>query len=243
MRISRIRLSLALSPQAVSGAPAGPVGRHTGSAAPVSPFGKASVSIGRASPTGRGAAGLLQAAQPLCLSVLRRGPLGQAVLLLSDEAHTRSGPLAPRELPRFFATMSRSDARCETPRRYAFRRDADPAVLPGLSAGPPRFLDRSVRARRPQSPRRARRLLVPVASSPTQASPHPEGWPLSTGVTRPNRVRFRYGSRVCLARLRTSRIAPARARVATCVTGRSHGNHLSGRKIGQACPGAPDGHG
>ena len=34
------------------------------------------------------------------------------------------------------------------------------------SCGPPRFLDRSIHARCPLSPRAARRLLVPVASSP-----------------------------------------------------------------------------
>jgi hypothetical protein len=31
---------------------------------------------------------------------------------------------------------------------------------------------------------------------------HSAGWPLSTGVTRPKRVRFRYGSRVRSAGLR-----------------------------------------
>ena len=34
------------------------------------------------------------------------------------------------------------------------------------SCGPPRFLDRSIHARCPLSPRAARRLLIPVASSP-----------------------------------------------------------------------------
>jgi hypothetical protein len=35
-----------------------------------------------------------------------------------------------------------------------------------------------------------------------RASPHPEGWPTRKSVTRPNRVRLRYGSRVRSAGLR-----------------------------------------
>ena len=73
-----------------------------------------------------------------------------------------SGPFAPRALPRFLATMSRSDSRpwptaalCLPRRRW---------TLPPPHAGPPRFLDRSVRARRPHSPRKARRVHMPVAS-------------------------------------------------------------------------------
>lgn len=46
-------------------------------------------------------------------------------------------------------------------------------------------------------------------------------------VTRPNRVRFRYGSRVRRSRLRTSGITPTCARLSTCQTGNSHDGYLS----------------
>ena len=127
--------------------------------------------------------------EPVSRPGLRRGPFGQAVLPFSDSACNGASPLAPRELPRFFATMSWSDFRlapratlCIPPRRC-------PVAFGTRFAGPPRFLDRSIRARRPQPPRRARRLRMPVASSSAQASPYPAGWPLSIRVTRPNRVR------------------------------------------------------
>ncbi len=46
------------------------------------------------------------------------------------------------------------------------------------------------------------------------ASPFPAGWPPPSCVTRPNRVRFRYGSRVCS----TSASAPRLLRVTARVT-------------------------
>ena len=58
-------------------------------------------------------------------------------------------------------------------------------------------------------------------------------------VTRPNRVRLRYGSRVRRSRLRTRRITPSCARLATCQTGNSHDGHLSVHKIDQVYPGTP----
>lgn len=45
-------------------------------------------------------------------------------------------------------------------------------------------------------------LLHQSARRPCVASAYLEDWPPSIGVTRSNRVRFRYGSRVCLPRLR-----------------------------------------
>jgi hypothetical protein len=43
--------------------------------------------------------------------LFRNGSIDQAALLSSDSACPRQGPLAPRELPRFFATMGLSDSR------------------------------------------------------------------------------------------------------------------------------------
>ena len=60
----------------------------------------------------------------------------------------------------------------------------------------------SFRARRLLSPRRALPVLSTVPSRQVLASSYPTGWPPSTCVTRLNRVRLRYGSRVCLPRLR-----------------------------------------
>ena len=61
--------------------------------------------------------------------------------------------------------------------------------------------DCSFHARRLLSPRRALPVLSIVASRQMLASPFLTGWPLSTCVTRLNRVRLRYGSRVRLPRL------------------------------------------
>jgi hypothetical protein len=69
--------------------------------------------------------------------------------------------------------------------------------------GPPRFLNRSFHARCPLSPRRARRLPLPVTSSPVPGFLYFGS--LATRffcVTRPKRVRLRCGSRVRLARPR-----------------------------------------
>ena len=43
--------------------------------------------------------------------LFRSGPFGQAALLSSHSARSRQGPLAPRALPRFPATMGLSDSR------------------------------------------------------------------------------------------------------------------------------------
>jgi len=70
-------------------------------------------------------------------------------------------------------------------------------------AGSPRFLGRSVSTRCPLSPRQAQRLLAPIASS--LAAGFITLWRtgrLRLGVTRPKRVRFRYGSQIRLPRPR-----------------------------------------
>jgi hypothetical protein len=49
-----------------------------------------------------------------------------------------------------------------------------------------------------------------------RASPTLEGWPARKSVTRPNRVRLRYGSRVRSAGASARRLPERAARVATC---------------------------
>ncbi len=70
-------------------------------------------------------------------------------------------------------------------------------------SGSPRFLGRSFRTRHPQPPRQARRLLVPVSSSPAAGfATVGRLAALRLNLTRPNRVHLRYGSRVRSAGLR-----------------------------------------
>ena len=108
----------------------------------------------------------------------------------------RSGPLAPRALPRFLATMGRSDSPSRPPPGYVFPNG-------GLrERGSPRFLDRSFPARCPLPPRRVWQVLTPIPSLPILASSNRADWPLSLCVTRPNQVRLHYGSLVRRARLR-----------------------------------------
>ena len=174
---------------------------------------------------------------PLPRQVIRRGILGiQAALPSSDSASLRHGPFAPRALPRFPATMGRSDSRPQPRGRLCI--PAPASGHPPHWAGSPRFLDRSVGARCPHPPRRVRRVRLPVATSPVLASASLGAWPLSPSVTRPNRVRLRYGSRLRRARLRPPDCSDARS-LGYMSTGNSHGDLLSGHKIGQAWPGAP----
>ena len=100
--------------------------------------------------------------------------------------------------------------------------------LPPPPVGPPRFLDQSFSTRRPQPPRRARRLLSPVPSSSVLG--FAQSGRLTTldfCVTRPNRVRLRCGSHFCPLEALPGRITPSRARAATCQTGNLHGELLS----------------
>ena len=75
-------------------------------------------------------------------------------------------PLRSTVITRFLATTGRPDSRrgrlvrlCLPPRRWDLLWLSHPA-------GSPRFLDRSVHARCPLPPRKARRLLAPVTSPP-----------------------------------------------------------------------------
>jgi hypothetical protein len=81
--------------------------------------------------------------------------LRQAALPSSDSTSLLQGPFAPRALPRFLATTSLS-ATLWAVRGYLFPLPVG-SRLPG---GLPRFLSRSVLARRPQPPRRSRPVLA-----------------------------------------------------------------------------------
>ena len=78
-----------------------------------------------------------------------------------------------------------------------------------------------------------------VSSPLVLASSSLADWPLSLGVTRPKRVRLRYGLRLRRIEASLRWIAPPCARLATCVTSNSHGELLSVHEINQAWPGAP----
>ena len=92
--------------------------------------------------------------------------------------------------------MSRSDSPTEPPQGYAFPSNVDPpwATPPGL---PGSSTDRSPRAV-PNYPGEPGGCGHPLLHHRWQASSRMAAWPLSVCVTRPNRVRLRYGSRVRL---------------------------------------------
>src|SRR6202171_2789827 len=106
-------------------------------------------------------------------------------------------------------------------------------------AGSPRLLDRSFHACCPQPPRKARRVLLPVASSPAFS-----GFILRGGLaafdllTRPNRVYF-ITAHVFAARVLASSITGTHARFGYMLNRQLHGELLSVHKISQAYPGIP----
>ena len=113
------------------------------------------------------------------LSVVGTSPKRNARLL--TKAYSRSAPSLHGHypLPRYYGL---SDSR--TQRGY------------------PRFLGSSFPARCPQPPRGVRWLLSPAASPPMAGFIRFVRLATPIWLTRPNRVRFRYGSQVRLARLR-----------------------------------------
>jgi hypothetical protein len=99
--------------------------------------------------------------------VVRSGASAQSGLTMRWKAQLKSGPFAPRELPRFFATTSRSDFRPQPLASYGFLARVAESCGPRRRAGSPRDLDQPFDSRPPQSPRQARpgcaaRCLVPV---------------------------------------------------------------------------------
>ena len=163
--------------------------------------------------------------------------VSQSALLVSDSASCWQEPFAPRPLRRFVATTAPSDSRPSRPTRYAFRVDAvghDPRS-PGLSGSSPccpNAPPHSTPGSRVTTGLCVDRLAL-IRSPPVQASPNPAGWPLPS-------LRFEASTMGSLAlRLAPSRReAPTRrlldhaARIATCVTGSSHGEHLAAHETG-----------
>ena len=83
--------------------------------------------------------------QKRVFQLLRSRPFGQAALLSSDSACPRQGPLAPRALPRFLATMGLSDSR----RGRLPVIDSRPTLRPGPS---PRRVSQVPRCDCPSAP-------------------------------------------------------------------------------------------
>jgi len=86
----------------------------------------------------------------------------QAAHSFSDSACSQQGPLAPRALPRFFATMDLSDSQSQQISRLCI--PGHPLALTPSRAGSPRFLGASFRTRPPQTPRNALQVPTPVAT-------------------------------------------------------------------------------
>ena len=106
-------------------------------------------------------------------------------------------------------------------------------------AGSPRLLDRSFHARCPQPPRKARQVHLPVATPPAFS-----GFILRGGLaafdllTRPNRVHFRYGSRVRLPSSHQFHYWNPLP-FGYMLNRQLHDELLAVHKIGQAFPGTP----
>ena len=97
--------------------------------------------------------------------IFRCGTGVQADLLTFRKTRIRQGSFAPRELPRFPATMPPSDSRTGPNGGYLFPTPvASPLIRAGYPNGSPRFLDGSLDIRRPLSPRRVRPPLLLVTS-------------------------------------------------------------------------------
>jgi hypothetical protein len=100
----------------------------------------------------------------------------------------KSGPFAPRALPRFLATTNRSDSRPRPPAGYGF----PIGVALRRLAGSPRTPCCSVDARPPHSPRAARCVRLLVASASVAGFSTFGRLAAAIGFTRPNRVRNRW---------------------------------------------------
>ena len=136
--------------------------------------------------TGRSASGTQPSASQ---SVMERRSLKRLLPSLLETC-VKSGPFAPRALPRFLTTMSRSDSRPTPANGYGFPSAVAPS--PARVAGSPRTLHPSVIARPPRSPRTARCVRVLVTSAPVAGFSTFGRLAAAIGVTRPNRVRLRW---------------------------------------------------
>jgi hypothetical protein len=151
--------------------------------------------------------------QPAGQPIFRCGMVIQAGLHSSYRSMLAFRPLRSTIVTRFHATMSLSDSRLGHACGYVFpcafgSLPATPAGLPGSS------IDLSTRAV-PSHPDEFDECSCPLLVRQWQASGSLAPWPLALSVTRPNRVRLRYGSRVHRTRLRSFDYSNC-ARLVTC---------------------------
>ena len=123
----------------------------------------------------------------LSLPVRNGATVAQAALPSLLKTCVKSGPFAPRALPRFLATMSRSDSRPRPPRGYGFHAALHPHGAPRrVSQDPHSFCRHAPSPLTPDSLMRMRSLLP----HQLQASSSSEDWPLPL-VSR-GRIGFAY---------------------------------------------------
>jgi hypothetical protein len=151
-------------------------------------------------------------------------------------ACTWQGPLAPRALPRFIATMNPADSRPGPDRRLCFPARRWTEVLP---VGSPRFPTGLSARATPNHPGERDRCLCPLLPCRWQASPPSGGLAALNSLTRPNRVQL-LAARTFALRGFAPRITPTHARSATCRMGNLHDKLLSACETCQASPGAPE---
>jgi hypothetical protein len=146
-------------------------------------------------------------------------------------------PLRSTVVTRFLAHMGRSDSRPSRPRVMHSPRALACLRRPlrRVSQVPRLIFPHAPSPTTPESPVIA---LAPLLHHRLQASSRMAAWPLSVCITRPNRVRLRYGSRVRLARLRVTDCSAPRG-LRYLLNGQLQGKLLSAHEISQASPGAP----
>ena len=151
--------------------------------------------------------------QPAGQPIFRSGICIQADLSSSYRSMLALRPLCCAIVTRFLATMGLSDSRSRHSCGYAFplALGSLPATCTGL---PGSSADLSTRAV-PSHPGESDECIRPLLLRRWQASGSLAPWPLPLCVTRPNRVRLRYGSRVHRTRLRSFDYSNC-ARLVTC---------------------------
>jgi hypothetical protein len=132
----------------------------------------------------------------------------QSVPSPSESALPRQGPLAPPRLDRgFHATMGLSDSLASNSQLIDSLRVLFHCW--NRRPGPPSLPNPTVPARCPLSPRRTPALLINISSHRiTGFSPSGRLAALILGLTRPIRVRLRYGSQVRSTELQRGNYSP-----------------------------------
>jgi len=147
-------------------------------------------------------------------------------------------PLRSTVVTRFFANMGRSDSRPGPHLRLFIppRRWSRCARPPRRASQVPRLIcPRALSPTTPEGPAAAFALsfTASIRLHPRGRTGHPQ-----VPLTRPNRVHFRYGSRVRLAGLRRTNYSVSRS-LGYLSNGQLQGKLLSAYKISQAFPGTP----